>query len=198
MRKPFSESCEQNKEPILAVLREVLAGCHRVLEIGSGTGQHAIYFARHLPHLTWLTSDVSDQHAGIRAWLEEAGLPNVRPPLALDVDQAVWPAERIDAVFSANTAHIMAWPSVQHMFEGVARILAPDGVLCLYGPFNEGGRYTSPGNARFDAWLRQRDPDSGVRDVEDLDALAAGHGMCRVADYPMPTENRTLVWSRAS
>lgn len=194
--KPFSEACEQNKVPILEVLRRELASAERVLEIGSGTGQHAVYFAAALPHLTWIASDVSAHHDGIRAWLSEAGLPNLQGPLSLDVDQPDWPVAETDAVFSANTAHIMSWPSVQRMVAGVARALRPGGVFCLYGPFNEAGAYTSESNARFDAWLRARDPASGVRDRLALDALAHEHGLAPARRYPMPANNQILVWEK--
>ncbi|HKK04648.1 MAG TPA: DUF938 domain-containing protein [Gammaproteobacteria bacterium] len=194
--KPFSESCEQNKQPILAVLREALADSRAVLEIGSGTGQHAVFFARELPYLTWYTSDRLEYHPGIRAWLEEAGLANVHGPAELDARQREWPAVEVDAVFSANTAHIMDWPAVEAMFAGVGRLLPADGVFCLYGPFNYGGRYTSQSNERFDAWLRARDPASGVRDFDDLEALARAAGLELQRDYEMPANNRTLVWRK--
>lgn len=197
MRKPYAESCDQNREPILAVLREVLADCGDVLEVGSGTGQHAVYFARHLSGLTWHTSDLPECHPGIRAWLQEAGLSNVRGPLALDVRDTLWPLDAVDVVFSANTTHIMSWPAVASLFQGAARVLPGGGLLCLYGPFAQDGQHTSPGNARFDAWLRSRDPDSGVRDLKDLDRLADEYGLHRAASYPMPTDNRIVVWRRA-
>lgn len=194
--KPFAESCEENKRPILEVLRIEFAGMRRVLEIGSGTGQHAVFFAEQLPHLTWHTSDVADYHAGIRAWIDAAGLDNVVPPLALDVRRDAWPAARFDGVFSANTAHIMGWPEVEAMFAGIGRVLEPGGRFCLYGPFNYGGRFTSESNARFDEWLRARDRRSGVRNFEDLDRLAKAAGMRLRNDYAMPANNRTLVWLR--
>ena len=194
--KPFADSSEQNKGPILNVLREVFAASSVVLEIGSGTGQHAVYFAEHLPHLRWHTSELEENHTGIRAWLAEAGLANVAPPLALDVHQRPWPAlpAGVDAVFSANTAHIMDWEAVQAMFAEVGRILAGRGVFALYGPFNYYGCHSCESNARFDQWLRQRDPLSGIRDFEALDRLAGAAGLRLLADYEMPVNNRTLVW----
>lgn len=195
--KPFAESCEENKRPILDVLRSEFAGVTRVLEIGSGTGQHAVFFAAQLPHLVWQTSDVSDYHAGIHAWLDEARLPNVRAPLALDVRCDTWPGTTFNGVFSANTAHIMGWPEVEAMFAGIGRILEPGGRFCLYGPFNYGGKFTTESNARFDQWLKARDPRSGVRHFEDLDRLANAAGMRLYRDYAMPANNRTLVWVRA-
>jgi len=192
--KPFSEACEQNKQPILAVLQQHFADVQNVLEIGSGTGQHAVFFAAQLSHLQWLTSEVAEFHAGIHAWLAEARLPNVLPPLELNVNQPDWPVAQVDAVFSANTVHIMGWPSVQNMFAGIGRVLRPHGVFCLYGPFNYQGVYTSESNARFDVWLKQRDPHSGIRDFEALDELAQQNGMRLYADHTMPANNHTLVW----
>ena len=194
--KPFSESCVQNRDPILAVLREWFADRRHVLEIGSGTGQHAVYFAPELPHLVWQTADVPQHHAGIRAWLDDAAPPNVRPPLSLDVSQAGWRSGRYDAVFSANTLHIMGWPEVEKFFEGVDEVLEPGGVLAVYGPFNYNGAFTSESNARFDAWLKARDPASGVRDFEAVDALARAQGLALQQDIAMPANNRTLVWRR--
>ena len=194
--KPFSESCVQNREPILAVLRKIFADCRQVLEIGSGTGQHAVYFGAELPHLVWQSADVPPHHAGIRAWLDEAALPNVRPPIALDVSQPGWRCGRYDAVFSANTLHIMGWPEVEAFFEGVGEVLEAGGVLAVYGPFNTNGAYTSESNARFDAWLKARDPASGVRDFEAVDALARTQGLVLQQDIAMPANNRTLVWRR--
>ena len=194
--KPFSEACEENKQPILAVLERLFADVHRVLEIGSGTGQHAVYFAAALPHLIWQTSDLPEHHPGIRDWLEEAALPNLKAPIVLDVG-GVWPDQEFDAVFSANTAHIMSWPQVAQMFGGIGRILASGGRFALYGPFNFGGKYTSSSNKRFDQWLKARDSDSGIRNFEDLDDLAGSNGLTFVQDIPMPVNNRILVWRRS-
>lgn len=194
--KPYAESCEQNRDPILAVLREVFADRKQVLEIASGTGQHAVYFGQALPHLVWQTSELAVNHAGIRAWLDEAQLPNVLPPLVLDVGHPHWPVERVDAVFNANTVHIVSWPEVESLFAGIGRVLVPGGLLCLYGPFNYGGKFTSESNARFDAWLKGRDPDSGVRDFEALNRLAEAQGLALVRDVAMPANNRTLVWQK--
>jgi hypothetical protein len=187
--KDFSEACARNREPILAILKRVFADRRRVLEIGSGTGQHAAYFAPELPHLAWQASDVAGNLPSIRAWRAEP------PPIELDVDHP-FPAVEADAVFSANTCHIMSWAQVERMFEGVGALLPEGGAFALYGPFNYGGRYTSDSNARFDASLRRRDPLSGLRDAEAIIALAGRNGMALEADNPMPANNRLLVFRR--
>jgi cyclopropane fatty-acyl-phospholipid synthase-like methyltransferase len=195
--KPFSEACEQNKIPILNELVRLFADVKRVLEIGSGTGQHAVFFAQAMPHLYWQTSDRPNNHAGIRAWLEESALPNTGWPIDLDVTGA-WPRQSYDGVFSANTTHIMSWPEVQGLFRGVGRVLRSGGCFVVYGPFNFGGAYTSESNQRFDQWLRQRDPQSGIRNFEDLDGLAVKQGLWFQEDIQMPVNNRLLVWRSAS
>jgi len=192
--KPYSESCEKNREPILAVLNGIFAARKRVLEIASGTGQHAVYFGRALPHLVWQTSEREQNLAGIRAWLDEAQLPNLPAPLALDVNDARWPVAGVDAIFNANTVHIISWPEVERLFAHIARAIAPGGCVCFYGPYNYGGNFTSESNARFDAWLKSRDPDSGVRDFEAINRLAASHGLELLRDIAMPSNNRMLVW----
>lgn len=196
MTKPFSEACEQNKAPILAVIAPLFRDCRNVLEIGSGTGQHAVHFAANLPHLLWHTSDVAENHPGIHWWLEEATLPNTRPPLRLDVLRDPWPDLAVDAIFSANTTHIMGWLEVEALFAGVGKLLPQDGLFVLYGPFNYGGQYTSASNARFDQWLKARDPYSGIRDVDDLNRLASAARMGLIHDVEMPVNNRTLVWRK--
>lgn len=196
--KPFSESSEQNKQPILAVLQNYFVGLDSVLEIGSGTGQHAVFFAEQLPHLKWITSEQAQHHSGIQMWLEESGVSNLAGPLLLDVDQREWPEQTTDAVFSANTVHIMGWPSVENMFTGIGRVLNKGGVFCLYGPFNYNGNFSSESNARFDLWLKQRDPASGVRDFEALQQLAEKAGLSFIDDIEMPANNRTLVWKKVS
>ncbi len=196
MNKPFSPACERNKDAILAVLRRELPESGSLLEIGSGTGQHAVYFARHFPGIVWHTSDRREQHAGICAWMREAHLTNLRGPEDLDVDSPDWPLHRAQAVFTSNTAHIMGWPSVRNMIRHVAEILAPNGVFLAYGPFNYGGRYTSESNREFDAWLKTQDPDSAIRDFESMDSTAAENGLSLAADEQMPANNRVLVWRK--
>lgn len=192
--KPYAESSERNKEPILAVLKEIFAERKHVLEIASGTGQHAVYFGRELPHLTWQPSELAHNLPGIQAWLDEAQLPNVLPPLALDVNDAHWPVAPVDAIFNANTVHIISWPEVERLFAHIARVIAPSGYVCLYGPYNYDGKFTSESNARFDVWLKSRDPNSGVRDFAAVDRLAASHGLELLRDIAMPSNNRILVW----
>lgn len=193
--KPYSDACERNRGPILEVLRNHFADRHHVLEIGSGTGQHAVHFAAALPQLIWQTSDLAPGLRGIRPWLEEAGLPNLPQPIALDVT-GPWPDIRFDAVFTANTLHIMGWPEVCALFEALPAVLTHDAVLAIYGPFNYDGRFTSESNASFDAWLRQRSPHSGIRDFGAVDELARSIGFALVEDRAMPANNRTLVWQR--
>lgn len=197
--KPFSESCEQNKLPILSVLQNVFSDVEDVLEIGSGTGQHAIYFAQQLPHLRWQTSDLSENITGIKLWLADSQLPNVFSPIELDARRIPWPFTMpFDAVFSANTFHIMNWETVVATLEGVAGCLKQNGIFVVYGPFNYHQQYTSESNRRFDAWLKSRDRDSGIRDVGDLKAVAMRFGLALTSDIAMPANNRILVWSKTN
>ncbi|HEX4152790.1 MAG TPA: DUF938 domain-containing protein [Steroidobacteraceae bacterium] len=191
---PVSEACERNKEPILSVLRSCLAGCLHVLEIGSGTGQHAVYFARHLPHVVWQPTEQLTYLADLAARVRLEGGENLRPPTVLDVRQAVWPARAVDAVFTANTLHIMSWEAVGALYRGVAEVLVPGGVLCVYGPFRYNGDYTADSNREFDLMLRERDPLSGIRDVAALDQLAGPYGLSLAADHDLPANNRLLVF----
>jgi cyclopropane fatty-acyl-phospholipid synthase-like methyltransferase len=193
-----SDACERNKEPILAVLREALATASTVLEVGSGTGQHAVHFAAQLPQLVWQPSEVPELLAPLGERIRLEGGANLRAPLALDVRSTPWACAQVDAVFSANTLHIMSWHSVGSFFRGVGGVLARAGVLCVYGPFNYGGRYTSESNAQFDAWLHARDPESGIRDFTAVEELARAQGLELAADHAMPANNRTLVWRRAA
>ncbi|MES2490044.1 MAG: DUF938 domain-containing protein [Pseudomonadota bacterium] len=194
--KPFSAASERNCEPILVVLREHFSDRRSVLEIGSGTGQHAVHFAATLPQLIWQTSDREENHAGILLWLADAGLPNVQAPLTLDVSGA-WPVQRYDAIYSANTLHIMSWLEVEQMFARLPQVLSDDAKLVIYGPFNYGGRFTSDSNANFDASLRAAVPHRGIRDFEAVDILAQAAGLQLVEDRAMPANNRCLVWQRA-
>lgn len=192
--KPSSEACERNREPILEILRRVFADRSSVLEFGSGTGQHAVHFGAALPQLEWQTSDLAASHAGIRLWLDEAQLSNVLAPIDLDVCSDDWRVGTYDGFFSANVVHIAGWDAVQAMFRGIDRHRAEDCVLVCYGPFKYGGRHTSRSNENFDMWLRGRDPQSGIRDFEAIDALARGIGLSLIEDNAMPANNRLLVW----
>lgn len=209
--RPYSPSCDRNRDPILAVLREHFADRREALEIGSGTGQHAVHFAAAMPWLRWQCSDATAYLPGIRAWLDEAALANTPPPLELQA--VVQPApgfapppplpraadgtsHGFDAAFSANTLHIMGWPQVEAFFAGLATVLADEAVVAVYGPFNYGGRYTSDSNRAFDGWLKERDAASGIRDFEAVDARAAGIGLRLARDVEMPANNRCLVWRR--
>ena len=192
----FSEACERNKQPILGVLRDELAGCSRVLEIGSGTGQHAVHFARHLRHLEWQPTDRADYLPDLAARIAEEGTPNLLAPLELEVLQTQWPVVTADAVYSANTLHIMSWPEVEAFFSGVGHTLAAGGVLVVYGPFRYAGNFTSESNAAFDCSLRERNAASGIRDIEAVHRLAETQGLALKADYGMPANNRVLVWIR--
>jgi SAM-dependent methyltransferase len=196
---PFSEACERNKGPILEVLARwlgPLAGV--VLEIGSGTGQHAVHFARALPRLAWQPTERLEHLAALTERVELEGSPNLLAPVELDVTQSAWPfgADSVDAVFSANTLHIVSWPQVQALFRGVGRVLRDDGLLLVYGPFRYGGQFTSHSNAAFDEALRARDPLSGIRDFEAVQELARAQGLQLVDDQAMPANNQTLVWRK--
>lgn len=195
MEKPDAPSCLRNREPILGVLRDHFTDRRNVLEIGSGTGQHAIYFAAALRHLNWQTSEQRENLPGIRAWLDEVALPNTPPPLELNV-MGSWPTQRFDAVFSANTLHIMSWPEVERIFECLPGVMTAGARLVVYGPFNYGGRFTSESNAAFDAWLKQSGTHQGIRDFEAVDALAGKAGLKLIEDRAMPSNNRCLVWGR--
>jgi SAM-dependent methyltransferase len=197
MDKPNAPSCERNRDPILAVLREHFADRQHVLEIGSGTGQHAVYFANALPHLTWQASDVAENIPGIRAWLDDARLPNTPTPFSLNVYDS-WPTTQFDAAFSANTLHIMSWPEVEHLFHQLHTVLSRDAVLIIYGPFNYRGKFTSDSNATFNEWLQARGAHMAIRDFEAVNELASGIGMELIADVAMPANNRTLVWRMRS
>lgn len=194
--KPFAEYAERNGGPILEVLRDEFAAANRVLEIGSGTGQHAARFAAELSHLTWQTSDLAENHPGINAWVDDAGLANLLPPLELDARTASIAPDSYDGVFSANTAHIMGFDAVTRLFALVGKGMAEGGTFCLYGPFRQAGEFNTESNAAFDKSLRARNPEMGIRDLDDLDALAAENSMQRQRLYAMPANNHIAVWRR--
>lgn len=191
--KPYSEACEQNKQVIFEVIQPYFAAYQSVLEIGSGTAQHAVFFARHMPQLAWQCSDVAENIAGIKLWLEEAQLPNLLEPLELDVDQKDWQVGKFDGVFSANTCHIMGVPQVEAMFFHIAQHLNQEGLFCCYGPFNDNG-FTSDSNRRFDAWLKARDENMGIREISLLEGIAQRHHICLLEQIEMPVNNKILLW----
>ena len=193
LEKPFSPACERNRGPILAILQQLFGDCRGVLEIGSGTGQHAVHFAAGMPWLRWQCSDRREMLPGIRRWLDDAALPNLPAPIALDVNH-VAEVGLYDAVFTANTLHIMAWAEVERMFRQVPGWLRPGGCLIVYGPFHRDGRATSAGNAAFDRKLRMSDPASGIRDLAEVDGLAGSAGLCRCGEWAMPANNLLVAW----
>lgn len=197
MQKLFSQACDNNKLALLNVLQQQLSKPGSVLEIGSGTGQHAVFFASHLPHLQWQTSDLAQNHPSIQAWIADYTGENVQPPVALDVNQHDWGFDQLEAIFTANTAHIMAWDEVLQMLSGSAQALVPGGKLVIYGPFNYGGEFTSDSNARFNDWLQQQAPHRAIRDFESVCKAAAAHALVLAEDYEMPANNRCLVFIKS-
>lgn len=193
-----SEACERNKGPILRILAEAFARSRAVLEIGSGTGQHAVHFATHLPHLSWQPSDRAEYLPGLRERIAREGPSNLRAAVELDVGEFPWQVDPCDAVFTANTLHIMDWAAAQDLFRGVGAVLTAPGVFCVYGPFRYGGHYTSASNAEFDAYLKARDPQSGIRDFEAVNILSSEQGLRLLADHPMPANNQLLLWHKPS
>ena len=204
--KPFSPSCERNRDPILSVLRVQFADRRRVLEIGSGTGQHAVAFAAALPQLVWQASDRGENLPGIQMWLDEAALPNTPAPLVFDVATQQMPASRagdtatdlprFDAIFSANTLHIMSWEEVEAFFAALPALTSTDAKLVIYGPFNYAGQFTSASNAAFDESLKRSAPHMGIRDFADVNRLAQSAGFALLDDVAMPANNRCLVWRK--
>ena len=207
MSLAFSQACENNKQPILAILKQAFSDTKQVLEIGSGTGQHAVYFAKYLPHLHWYPSDLLDKHPAIIERIQQTRLTNIAMPQVLDLS-APWPKTfqqnnlqlntplTIDGIFSANTLHIVSWPLVQELFSGVKQHLANNGILAIYGPFNYQGQYTSTSNAQFDLWLKERDKNSAIRNFEDVLELAQQANLSLLNDHPMPANNRLLVFKK--
>lgn len=195
---PLSEACERNKEPILEVLRGAFENVRSVLEIGSGTGQHAVHFAKNLPYLTWQPSDLADYLPGLKTRLELEGSPNIEEPIMLDVTAEIWNVGSFEGVFTANTFHIMSEALVELFFLGLDEVLTGDGTLCIYGPFNYGGKFTSESNERFNEFLQSRDPESGIRDFEWVNSLAEAQGLKLYHDHEMPANNRLLEWQKVS
>jgi len=187
----------RNRDPILAVLREVLAAPGTVLEIASGSGEHAVHFASALSHLVWQPTDPdAEARRSIAAHAARAQLPNLLPPLALDAAAAAWPVTQADAIVSINMIHIAPWSAAEGLMAGAARLLPPDSPLYLYGPFREHGRHTAPSNAAFDESLKARDPAWGVRDLDEVVALAGRHGLALTRTVAMPANNLSVVFRR--
>ena len=193
MHKPFSQSCENNKQPILEVLERVLADTQKLLEIGSGTGQHAVYLAPHLTHLQWQTSDMPNNHNGILAWLADSQATNIQPPVEFTIGQNDWPSKAFDTVFTANTTHIMQVDEAKSMMEMVSENLPKGGVFCQYGPFNINGQYTSDSNKAFDQYLQQQ-KCGGIRDIEELQTWAKE--LTLIEKIPMPANNFIFHWKK--
>lgn len=195
MNKPFSQACENNKVAILASLADIFRASKTVLEVGSGSGQHAVFFAPNMPWLSWQTSDILINHQGISQWLREYPAGNLLHPIELDLNHP-WPIEKIDAIYTANTLHIISWPLVQAFFSDVSQHLNQQGKCCVYGPFNYQGQYTSESNAGFDIWLKDRDSQSAIRDIEAIMAYAESVGLSLENDHAMPANNRLLVFQK--
>jgi cyclopropane fatty-acyl-phospholipid synthase-like methyltransferase len=198
MEYVVSDAAERNKEPILQIIAPVLSQTRRVLEIGSGTGTHALLFSARLPHLTWQPTDTGEYLPVLRERLKREGGANLLPAIELDVRNHPWPVEQVDAIYSANTLHIMSWSSVRDFFKGVGNSLSEQGLLCVYGAFRYGDRYTSDSNAKFDQFLRNRDPHSGLRDAHEVDSLAREQGLELLADHAMPANNQLRIWHRGA
>jgi len=211
MNKPFSQACENNKQPILTILQSAFSQTNSVLEVGSGSGQHAVYFAANLPQLKWQTSDLLINHQGINLWLDTDPSDNLKPPIELDLNHSWQLPEthvevnnetntkskvELDGIFTANTLHIVSWSLVVKFFQGVEKNLSSNGTLCIYGPFNYQGKFTSDSNAQFNLWLKDRDEDSGIRDFEAIEQLATSAGLSLQADHEMPANNRLLVFKK--
>ncbi|RUM76900.1 MAG: methylase [Candidatus Thioglobus sp.] len=194
--KQHSSSCVQNQAPILKIIKPLLQDKRTVLEVGSGTGQHAVFFAQQMPHLNWQASDQSQYLPSVNAWIDEANLDNLPSAIELDVTQP-WPELKVDSIFSANTTHIMSWEMVINFFQGIRLTLETGGLFILYGPFNYNAQYTSQSNANFDLWLKDKDAQSAIRDFEALNALAKHADLHLINDYEMPANNRILVWEKA-
>ena len=193
MEKPFSQACENNKQPILAVLRQYLTTPGSLLEVGSGTGQHAAYLSAQLPYIHWQPTDVAEHLPGIQQWCQEADQPNLAAPIAFDVTQKMPCPAPHDHLFSANTLHIMSWEAVESFFNLLPNLVKPSGYVFFYGPFKYRGQYTSPSNADFDVWLKQRAPHQGIRDFEAIAELADQAKLDLLEDVSMPANNQTLV-----
>jgi cyclopropane fatty-acyl-phospholipid synthase-like methyltransferase len=197
MNKESSSACDRNKDPILSVLKDVITEDNkRVLEIGTGSAQHAVYFAKNLKDIVWTTSDVASKHTKIRSVLDEAKLPNLRGPLAFEIGEDDFPKYNYDIVFTANTFHIMNWKKCKNLMKILGNRLREGSQVIIYGPFNYDGKFTSESNALFDQWLKDQDPQKGIRSFEDINKNMTKNGFVLFKDYEMPANNRMLVFTR--
>ncbi|MFP5386170.1 MAG: DUF938 domain-containing protein [Bacteriovoracia bacterium] len=195
MEKPFSPACERNRIPILKVMQEVITSQdQRLLEIGSGTGQHAVYLAPHFPHMIWVTSDVKANHGGIQMWLDESGAPNIIGPGEFEVGKSEFPNGHFDVVFTANTFHIMSWDECVALMIMLGQNLRANAKVMVYGPFNYNGSFTSESNKEFDQQLKSRNPSMGIRNFEDVVKVMKENGLILSKDFEMPANNRILVF----
>ena len=194
LSKPFSQACENNQEPIRLALDHYFQMGGHLLEIGSGTGQHAFYISNFYPKLIWQTSDVRANLSGIETWVREGNRDNLKSPIDFDINSAEWNKDKVDYIYSANTVHIMSWNEVVKLFALLPKCLVPSGYFFLYGPFNYNGKFTSESNQRFDLWLKEQAPHRGIRDFEALNKLAEDQGFMHVNDLEMPANNRLLIW----
>lgn len=195
---PFSEACERNKDPILETIQPLLEQSATVLEIGSGTGQHAGYFARNCPNLSWQPSDQAQYLEGLTAQFSNLNVANIEPPIELDVIRQPWIKgdKNFDLIYTANTLHIMSWPVVEAFFNGLATVTSGHSSLIIYGPFKFNGAFTSQSNAAFDQSLRSRGVGSGIRDFEEVNKLANQAGFELIANHDLPANNQCLVWQQ--
>ena len=197
MTKPFSPSSERNQEPILEVLKKLLSPKHKkLLELGSGTGQHAIYLAPKFPELSWTCSDLEQNHHGIKLWLEDCPAANINGPISYEIGKHSFPDKNYDVVFSANTFHIMSWDKVKLFIQECGINLKPEALVIIYGPFNYNGSYSSESNTKFDIWLKDRNPESAIRDFEAVSEEMEKAGLKLQEDFSMPANNRILAFRR--
>ncbi len=195
--KPHAPACDRNRQVILDVLNQVIQPQDKqLLEIGSGTGQHAVFMSAHFPNLIWQTSDLEENHTGIKLWLAEEKSPQLKSPVHYQAGKTIFPSGDFDVVYTANTLHIMSWENVQSLINDLGNHLKAGSRVVIYGPFNYNGQFTSESNAKFELWLKDQNPESGIRDFELVNALMLAHGFELLIDKTMPANNRCLVFSK--